>query len=33
MADLKIPKFNMNSDKYIFKKKLSLKGNLKEDYL
>ena len=29
MADLKIPKFNMNSDKYIFKKKLSLKSKSK----
>ena len=29
MADLKIPKFNMNSDKYIFKKKLSLKRKSK----
>ena len=29
MADLRIPKFNMNSDKYIFKKKLSLKRKSK----
>jgi hypothetical protein len=29
MADLKIPNFNMNSDKYIFKKKLSLKRKSK----
>ena len=29
MVDLKIPKFNMNSDKYIFKKKLSLKRKSK----
>ena len=29
MADLKIPKFNMHSDKYIFKKKLSLKRKSK----
>ena len=29
MADLKIPNLNMNSDKYIFKKKLSLKRKSK----
>ena len=29
MADLKIPNFNMNSDKYIFEKKLSLKRKSK----
>ena len=29
MADLRIPNFNMNSDKYIFKKKLSLKRKSK----
>ena len=29
MADLKIPKLNMNSDKYIFKKNLSLKRKSK----
>ena len=29
MADLKIPNLNMNSDKYIFKKKLSLKRKTK----
>ena len=30
MADLKIPNLNMNSDKYIFKKKLSLKRKSKK---
>ena len=30
MADLKFPKLNMNSDKYIFKKKLSLKRKSKK---
>ena len=30
MADLKFPNFNMNSDKYIFKKKLSLKRKSKK---
>ena len=30
MADLKIPKLNMNSDKYIFKKKLSLRRKTKK---
>ena len=29
MADLRIPNFNMNSDKYIFKKKLNLKRKSK----
>ena len=29
MADLNIPNFNMNSDKYIFKKKLSLRRKSK----
>ena len=29
MADLKIPSINMNSDKYIFKKKLSLRRKSK----
>ena len=29
MADLKIPNLNMNSDKYIFKKKLNLKRKSK----
>ena len=29
MADLKIPKINMNSNKYIFKKKLSLRRKSK----
>ena len=29
MADLKIPNLNMNSDKYIFKKKLSLRRKSK----
>ena len=29
MADLRIPNFKMNSDKYIFKKKLSLKRKSK----
>ena len=29
MADLKIPKLNMNSDKYIFKKKLTLRRKSK----
>ena len=29
MADLRIPNFNMNSDKYIFKKKLSLRRKSK----
>ena len=29
MADLKIPKLNMNSNKYIFKKKLSLRRKSK----
>ena len=29
MADLKIPSLNMNSDKYIFKKKLSLRRKSK----
>jgi hypothetical protein len=29
MADLRIPNFNMNSDKYIFKKKSSLKRKSK----
>ena len=29
MADLRTPNFNMNSDKYIFKKKLSLKRKSK----
>ena len=29
MADLNIPKFNMGSDKYIFKKKLSLRRKSK----
>ena len=29
MADLKIPNMNMNSDKYIFKKKLSLRRKSK----
>ena len=33
MADLKIPKLNMNSDKYIFKKKLSLKRKSKRRLL
>jgi len=33
MTDLNIPSLNMNSDKYIFKKKLSLKRNQKKDYL
>ena len=30
MADLNIPKLNMNSDKYIFKKKLSLRRKSKK---
>ena len=30
MADLKFPNLNMNSDKYIFKKKLSLKRKSKK---
>ena len=30
MADLNIPNFNMNSDKYIFKKKLSLRRKSKK---
>ena len=30
MADLKIPNFNMNSDKYIFKKKLKLRRKSKK---
>ena len=30
MADLKIPNLNMNSDKYIFKKKLSLRRKTKK---
>ena len=30
MADLKIPNLNMNSDKYIFKKKLSLRRKSKK---
>ena len=30
MADLKIPKLNMKSDKYIFKKKLSLRRKSKK---
>ena len=33
MADLKIPNLNMNSDKYIFKKKLSLKRKSKKRLL
>jgi len=30
MAELKIPNLNMNSDKYIFKKKLSLRRKSKK---
>jgi len=33
MADLKIPKLNTNSDKYIFKKKLSLRRKSKKRLL
>ena len=33
MADLKIPSINMNSDKYIFKKKLSLRRKSKRRLL
>ena len=33
MADLNIPNLNMKSDKYIFKKKIKFKKNLKKDYL
>ena len=33
MADLKIPNLNMNSDKYIFKKKLSLRRKSKRRLL